>query len=338
MLIEDIIPYERNARDNRKAIPVVAESIAEFGLRGQIVLESRENPVIVTGHTRVAACKSLGWTEIPDENIAFCDDLTPEQIKAYRLADNRTAEVATWNRAMLQSEVRELGKASKLDMSRFGFDFKSRTRPYGAEIIRTGEAYNMHLVNIEHCAGPLEMPVLKPVDASPEDMIGFNFCKTAKETEGIGVHFCIDDYQFERVWNRPEEYLGLLRRFDCVVCPDFSVYLDMPYPMKLWNLYRSRALGNWWAREGITVVPNVTWSGLDSLDYCFEGIPRHSTIFISTVGVTRDKEARAIVKVGIEEALRRLEPTRLLLLGNDLGLDYGDVEVKRFKPNAFRRQ
>ena len=69
MNIDDIIPYERNARHNEKAIPVVAESIREFGLRGQIVLESPERPVIVAGHTRAAACKSLGWTEIPDENI-----------------------------------------------------------------------------------------------------------------------------------------------------------------------------------------------------------------------------------------------------------------------------
>lgn len=55
MLIDEIIPYEKNARHNEKAIPVVADSIREFGLRGQIVLESRDNPVIVTGHTRVTA-------------------------------------------------------------------------------------------------------------------------------------------------------------------------------------------------------------------------------------------------------------------------------------------
>ena len=78
MLIAEIIPYERNARHNEKAIPKVAESIKEFGLRGTIWLESRENPVIVFGHTRVAACKSLGWTEIPDEKIEYCDDLADE--------------------------------------------------------------------------------------------------------------------------------------------------------------------------------------------------------------------------------------------------------------------
>ena len=67
MKIDEIVPYERNARNNAKAIPKVAESIKEFGLRGTIGLESRDNPVIVFGHTRVAACKSLGWDEIPDE-------------------------------------------------------------------------------------------------------------------------------------------------------------------------------------------------------------------------------------------------------------------------------
>ena len=66
MLISKIVPYGRNARHNERAIPAVAESIKEFGLRGTIGLESRENPVIVFGHTRVAACKSLGWAEIPD--------------------------------------------------------------------------------------------------------------------------------------------------------------------------------------------------------------------------------------------------------------------------------
>ena len=67
MQIDKIIPYARNARHNEKAIPAVAESIKEFGLRGTIGLESKENPVIVFGHTRVAALKSLGWKEIPDE-------------------------------------------------------------------------------------------------------------------------------------------------------------------------------------------------------------------------------------------------------------------------------
>ena len=332
MKIDDIKPYERNARHNERAIPIVADSIREFGLKGQIILESKENPVIVAGHTRWAACKLLGWTEIPDERIDYCEDLTPEQIKAYRLADNRTGEVATWNKTLLQHEMRDI---KQLDMTRFQFDFKSKNLPYGAERLKTDKSYNLHLVNIFDCAGEEGYPVLDAVDADPEELISFNFCKTAKKFD-VGVHFCIDDYQFERVWNRPEAYIDLLKKFDCVVTPDFSVYLDMPVPMKKWNVFRSRALGNWWQRQGLKVVPNVTFSGRDSLDYCIDGIPHNSTIFISTVGVQKDKEAASIAEWGIKECLKRLEPTRVLLLGGDLGIKF-PCEVKTYKPMAFKK-
>ena len=130
MLIADIRPYERNARHNERAIPAVAESIRQFGLRGTIGLESRENPTIVFGHTRVAACKSLGWDEIPDSKIEYCDDLTPDQIKAFRIADNKTGDIATYNKSMRREEVRTL---KDFDMSKFGLDFKSKHLEYGAE-------------------------------------------------------------------------------------------------------------------------------------------------------------------------------------------------------------
>ena len=330
--IDDIIPYERNARKNDEAIPAVAESIKEFGLKGQIVLESMENPVIVAGHTRWAACKSLGWEEIPDERIDFCDGLTEDQIKAFRLADNKTARIAKWNKKLLWSEVKSI---KSLDMSRFAFDFKSKDLPLGAERMRTDKYYNLHLVDIYECAGPEGYPTLEPCDTAPKDLIPFKFCKTATEFD-VGVHFCLDDYQFERVWTSPEKYLDLLRKFDCVVTPDFSVYLDMPIPMKKWNIYRSRALGHWWQEQGLTVIPNVTWADKGSYGYCFEGIPRHATVFISTVGVQKDRAAREMCISGMRAALKEIEPSRVLLHGGDLGVDFGGIEVVRYSQKIFR--
>ena len=90
MLISEIRPYERNARRNAKAIPAVAESIREFGFKGSIVLRSHDDPTIVCGHTRVAACKRLGWEEIPDEHIQWCDDLSDDEVRALRIAWART--------------------------------------------------------------------------------------------------------------------------------------------------------------------------------------------------------------------------------------------------------
>lgn len=334
MLIDEIIPYERNAHDNKANIPKIAESIREFGFIGQIALESRENPVIVAGHHRVEACKHLGWTEIPDENIFYCDHLNEDELKALRLADNRLGEGGKWNRALLREEIRAVSKAG-LDMSRYNFDFKSKTRPYGSEMVRNNNEWNLDLCCRWDCKGKWELPPLDPVDAKPPDLISFNFCKSTSDYTP-GVHFCIDDYQFTRVWNNPRSYLDMLRKFDCVVCPDFSIYIDMPFPMKLWNLYRSRALGYWWQQEGLKVIPNVTWSDKESLNYCLDGLPVGGTIFVSTVGATRDLDSRELVIYGLKRVLKELKPERLLLLGSNLNFDFGEVEVCQYKPQSFK--
>lgn len=334
MRIDEIIPYEKNARNNEKAVPVVAESIREFGLRGQIVLESRDNPVIVAGHTRWAACKSLGWTEIPDERIDFADDLSEEQIKAYRLADNRTGEVATWNKALLKSEVRALDKQG-VDMGRFKFDFKSKNLPYGAERLKTDSAYNLQLINVLDC-DENGMPILEAVDHVPAQLIGFNYAKTAKE-HNVGIHFFIDDYQFERLWTNPERYLDLIKSFDCVLTPDFSLYMDMPLPMQQWNEYRRRALGRYWQQNGVTVIPTLSWSVPASYGFCFNGLPKHSTYATSTVGVKRDERAMQVWRDGMDAAIRILKPERLLLYGGDIGFDFKDIEVVEYSTNtAFK--
>lgn len=335
MRIDDIIPYEKNARHNEKAIPVVAESIRTFGFKGAIVLRSREDPTIVNGHTRVAACKSLGWTEFPDEYIVYADNLSDEEVRALRLADNRTGEVATWNRTLLQHEMRGI---KQLDMSRFNFDFKSKQRRFGAERLRTDRAYNLDIVSIDACEGG-EMPMLRAVDAKPADMMGFNYAKGADAASkaSCACHFFIDDYQFERCWNDPQKSLETLRGFSCVLTPDFSLYLDMPYPMQRWNVYRSRALGWWWARRGLAVVPTLSWSDEGSYAFCFEGIEPGGTVAVSTVGVKNDKDALAFWRSGMERAMEETTPTRVLLYGGEIDFDFGDAEVVAYGNKTSER-
>ncbi len=333
MLISDIIPYERNARHNEKAIPVVAESIKEFGLRGTIGLESPENPVIVFGHTRVAACSSLGWTEIPDSKIEFCDDLTEDQIKAFRIADNKTGDIATYNKSMLREEVRSL---KDFDMTRFGLDFKSKKLEYGAERLKTDRAYNLGIVSRADC-GRDGFPKLPKTDAKPVELQGFNYAKSTpnEQKRGKGCHFFIDDYQFERLWSQPSAYLEALRGYDCVLTPDFSLYMDMPDAMQQWNRYRSAALGRYWAENGLTVVPTLSWAQRSSYRFCFKGIPKHSTVATSTVGVARDRDAQKVWHDGMREAMRRLEPSRVLLYGKNMGFDFGGCEVVEYKAGGF---
>ncbi len=114
--INELKAYENNPRDNDGAVAAVAESIEQFGFRVPLVID--KNNVIICGHTRKKAAERLGLASVP---CVIADDLTPEQIKAYRLADNKTAELAEWDFAALEKELEEL-TAFDVDMVAFGFD------------------------------------------------------------------------------------------------------------------------------------------------------------------------------------------------------------------------
>ena len=114
--IEELTPYAKNPRKNDQAVNAVAASIKEFGFKVPIVIDS--DGVIVAGHTRLKAALLLGLETVP---CVVADDLTEDQIKAFRLADNKTAELAEWDYALLDEEIAEL---TDIDMSLFGFDTK----------------------------------------------------------------------------------------------------------------------------------------------------------------------------------------------------------------------
>ena len=113
--INDLKPYGNNPRINDEAVEKVAEIIKEFGWKVPVVVD--KNDVIVAGHTRLKAAQQLGIETVP---VIVADDLTPEQVKAFRLADNKTAEFANWDMEMLAKELEEI---QDIDMDLFGFDF-----------------------------------------------------------------------------------------------------------------------------------------------------------------------------------------------------------------------
>jgi site-specific DNA-methyltransferase (adenine-specific) len=114
--ITEIIPYANNPRKNGAAVDKVAASIKEFGFKVPIII-GKDN-VIVTGHTRLLAAQKLGLETVP---CVIADDLTPAQIKAFRLADNKTAEFSEWDDEMLKVELEELGELN-FDLDLTGFD------------------------------------------------------------------------------------------------------------------------------------------------------------------------------------------------------------------------
>lgn len=113
MKLDELREYENNPRNNENAVAAVAASIREFGFNVPIVIDA--DGVIIAGHTRAKAAAQLGMKTVP---CVIKDNLTPEQIRAFRLADNKTAELAGWDFEKLEAELAEL---AAMDMSEFGF-------------------------------------------------------------------------------------------------------------------------------------------------------------------------------------------------------------------------
>ena len=112
--ITDVVPYDKNPRNNDGAVESTANSIKEFGWQQPIVVD--KNNIVIVGHTRLKAAEKLKLETVP---VLVADNLSEEQVKAYRLADNKTGELADWDMALLNEELESI---AKLDMDDFGFE------------------------------------------------------------------------------------------------------------------------------------------------------------------------------------------------------------------------
>lgn len=167
------------------------------------------------------------------------------------------------------------------------------------------------------------------------------------------VHFFLGDHRFEGCWNEPERGLQRVQAVGAALSPDFSVYADMPRAAQVWQIYRSRWCGAYWASMGVQVVPTVSWSDAASLSFCLSGLPKRSALALSALGVgkvgrgrenairlsglpaesasaRREREAVAAFRAGLTEAVRRLEPSVLLVYGG-LGALADGLELPRVR-------
>lgn len=321
--LECIHPYSNNAKiHGEKQIQQIMESIRKFGFINPILID--ESKTVIAGHGRLEAAKRLKIQSVP---CVYVEGLSEEQKRAYILADNKLAEMSTWNRAILKKEIAAL---PKFDMTKLGFNPPKSVNPgsyYGDYRENTGRQYNLDFFDKGRAEGIFQMPILEPTDYVPEDLQGFNYILNKPDYKK-GVHFFIDDYQFERIWREPERYIKMLKKFPCVLTPDFSLYMDMPIAMKIWNIYRSRLIGQMMQDEGITVIPTLSWAEPETYNFCFDGLEKSGTVAVSTVGCMRSKEAKSTWSDGIAEALKRLRPKTVICYGQTIDYCFGKTSVK----------
>jgi len=175
--------------------------------------------------------------------------------------------------------------------------------------------------------GRYELPELVAVhDVEPHDFVPFHMAKTVKDPTNRWYHFYEDDYQFERIWNRPAQYISLLKKFEGGISTDFSMYLDMPKGQQIWNCYRNRVMAYYMQREGLVVVPNVGWSDEESLNWAFDGIPENSVLSVTTQGcMGRDYYSKQSLLNGLHELARQKHPEKLIVYGR-----FPEVWLERF--------
>ena len=165
-------------------------------------------------------------------------------------------------------------------------------------------------------------------------MIAFSKAISCKDFDQW-VHFYEFDYLFERVWRNPRRYLPVLKRFNGVILPDFSVYRDMPFVMQLWNIYRSRAIGFWLQANGVKVIVNVRWGDKRTYRICCDGVSRGGSIAVGTNGSIGSIEDKRYFAEGLKAVVKRVSPSCIVVYGSapdDVFAAYRDegIEIVQF--------
>lgn len=164
--------------------------------------------------------------------------------------------------------------------------------------------------------GVYDVPMLQPVYCDTESWLSFNYAKTCNDPEEHGIHFFVDDYQFQRLWAQPDTYIPMLSKFDALMTPDFSTYTDFPKAIQIYNHYRKHWLGAYWQWHGLTVIPTISWSDEESLNWCFDGEPVGGTVAVSAVGTQMDETARNLFRLGYKAMQDRLKPKSVIFYGS----------------------
>jgi hypothetical protein len=159
------------------------------------------------------------------------------------------------------------------------------------------------------------VPLIAPCNFIPDTLAAWNNPSSRAYAAGIGaVHFFLDDYRFEAVWNKPARSFQRLKEVGAALTPDFSVWPEMPEAIQRWQVYRSRWCGAYWQHYGLTVIPTVSWAGPETYDFAFEGLPKQSILAVGSVGV-RSADAKQTFEHGLNELVGRTEPKLIISYG-----------------------
>ena len=341
--ISELNPAPYNPRKiTKKQYEDLKRSIQEFGYIEPIIWNATTGNV-VGGHQRLKALTELGFEEV--ECVVI--DCSEAQEKMLNITLNNVN--GAFEKDMLFSLLSE---ADDQDLELTGFrdidvkDYYTNkkiqevSRYYADTRERTYNIYRLNEYDEGRVDGSWQIPKMKACHYIPQVLIPFDYVRRMKKIPAeCGVHFFVDDYQFERIWKTPYKIFERLRKFACTFTPQFSLYLDMPKAMKVWNIYRGMLIGQMMQDAGLQVIPTLSWSEPDTFDFCFDGIEPGGVVAVSTIGHMRGTKWLELWQRGMREALERLKPECVLLYGfnTKIDFDFGDTKVKVYTTHMYKR-
>ena len=161
--------------------------------------------------------------------------------------------------------------------------------------------------------GKYSIPLIKKQNLELDNINLISYSDTrnneSEKNTNKGVHFFIDDYRFEVIYNHPEKSLAKLKQYKFVCTPDFSIYSEMDKWRKIENVAKNRWVGAFWQEHGLIVIPTISWGKPSTFDYCFDGVEEGSIVAISTLGC---KKAKRDFLIGYEEMKKQINPAAII--------------------------
>lgn len=202
------------------------------------------------------------------------------------------------------------------------------------------DVFHAFLVKNANYETELEIPSIKSESSIPQKLIPFSKAVSSTDYDCF-VHFYEDDASFERIWNKPQKYLHILKKYKGVITPDFSIYRDMPLVMQQWNTYRNRAIGCWLQDNGISVITNVRWGDERTYSFCCAGVPQNGIIAVGSHGCIKLLQERLYFINGLEYSVNTLKPKIIIVYGTAPNYIFDkyrnqDIEILRFDSNFMQ--
>ncbi len=176
------------------------------------------------------------------------------------------------------------------------------------------DVFNSFLVKNAMYDGDDEIPMIKTSELLPENLISFSKAKNRCSVNSW-IHFYENDSVFECLWNNPQRYLAVAKRFRGIISPDYSLYYDMPLAVQKSNTYRGKALANWFQKNGVEVIPNVRWGDERTFDIACRGVEHNKTIAVGTHGCIKTRREKSMFINGFDYILNELEPQNVVVYG-----------------------